>query len=795
MARIVWDNFDRVSMTPGVSTSGHTWNVISGAWDVDGGTIGETNGADSMIVLLNTGITDTLTECRFWNLGGMKAGQILARANSTGTTLYNLDVWTDGSLRINKNIFTTVGSSTAAGIFTEGALVSFRVTEEASLTRLRAYLNGTEVLNVTDNAAGRPSGTYVGFRHASGNTNYFVRMSQFQVRNAADSPNDYPAAPTSIWGQSWYRARQNKSIRPARIAWVGDSIFEGWGATTRPNRPAQKFLDLVRTAYNGATTGGEGYIPTYYIHSQSWKNAFVKTGTITDGILYGLGKRHYQWANTATCTLTVTGSHVDIYWRGGGGTFTWRVDGGATTSVNTAANANDASMEGRRTRITFGSTGSHTVTLARTAGTVTIEGAVVYNGDLTSGFNLLDWSHSGFYSADHGTHGFTTTAPHMRDFQPSLVVMELVGANDYLWNNTTPAANATNVQNLLNRYLALPSNPDVALVIPRITSAPNAGTNTWNQYADLVAAITHTRIKLVDLRSNTGVTLADGVHPNDAGHAAMAQAVFNAVNVVPTLTYDPNLIVGGTEVASTWSVMQAGVEVSAVVSVMINNAETPLIDYIPPAIHPNLIAEYGFNEGTGTTSADSSGNNRTIALNNAVWEASGKTGTAIKKISTTVNAGARVTGFTAPSAAATIMGWIYPLDLTSGSTRPVFGFVDDSGNSQFIVYAQRGDFGTPNVLQGNARIGGTLRSLTGGARTLNAWVHVAMTYDGSALRLLINGVTVSQASYTGTITAGTYFSVADSLSSYISHCVVDDVRVFNAGLTDTEIAGFMNDPV
>ena len=42
-----------------------------------------------------------------------------------------------------------------------------------------------------------------------------------------------------------------------------------------------------------------------------------------------------------------------------------------------------------------------------------------------------------------------------------------------------------------------------------------------------------------------------------------------------------------------------------------------------------LVAAYGFNEGTGSTAADLSGNGNTGTLSNAAWSAAGKFGGAL----------------------------------------------------------------------------------------------------------------------------------------------------------------------
>ena len=52
---------------------------------------------------------------------------------------------------------------------------------------------------------------------------------------------------------------------------------------------------------------------------------------------------------------------------------------------------------------------------------------------------------------------------------------------------------------------------------------------------------------------------------------------------------------------------------------------------LTPSAHAQagLVAAYGFNEGTGTTTADVSGNANTGTLANATWSAAGKFGKAL----------------------------------------------------------------------------------------------------------------------------------------------------------------------
>ena len=205
------------------------------------------------------------------------------------------------------------------------------------------------------------------------------------------------------------------------------------------------------------------------------------------------------------------------------------------------------------------------------------------------------------------------------------------------------------------------------------------------------------------------------------------------------------------------------------------------------------MAAYSFNEGTGLTTADISGHSRTMTLNGASWEPSGHTGTAITNM--TSNAGAQAT-FTGPSTAITIMAWVKPLDLTASGSRPVVGFVDNGNSTACAIWAERGDFGTPNVLQGNIRTGATLHELAGSAMTLNTWAHVALTYNGSVAILYKDGAVVTSLATTGSVGQGDQLYAAGWVSgSYLAGVTVDDVRVYNTALDATQVKYAMNTPV
>lgn len=208
---------------------------------------------------------------------------------------------------------------------------------------------------------------------------------------------------------------------------------------------------------------------------------------------------------------------------------------------------------------------------------------------------------------------------------------------------------------------------------------------------------------------------------------------------------------------------------------------------------PAAMAAYGFSEGSGTTSADSSGNAHTLTLNSTTW-GTGHTGGGLTGTGAILGAKA---AFIGPTVAITIMGWVNAPTLTAGTTHTAFGFMDNAGNTDVVIFAQRADFGTPNILQGDIRLNNTLTPIYGPALTAGVWTHLALTYNGSTITLYKDGVSVGTSPATGAISPGDGFFVAgwSAVTYEASDVTVDDVRVFNSALTAAQVASAMRKPV
>jgi hypothetical protein len=216
---------------------------------------------------------------------------------------------------------------------------------------------------------------------------------------------------------------------------------------------------------------------------------------------------------------------------------------------------------------------------------------------------------------------------------------------------------------------------------------------------------------------------------------------------------------------------------SSEVTVTVNN----------PPVSSGLVLAYGFEETAGTVASDASPAKNEGTVNGATRTASGRFGRALSfdGINDRVDV---------PDAAS--------LDLTNAMT--LEAWVRPSSNSgwQTALLKERGTTGHVYALY--ASNGATpitesyLTSYNGATApsplALNTWTHLASTYDGTTLRLYVNGTQVATKAFSGAMAAtasplriggnavwGEYFSG-----------LIDEVRVYNRALSATEIGADMN---
>jgi hydrogenase maturation factor HypE len=94
-------------------------------------------------------------------------------------------------------------------------------------------------------------------------------------------------------------------------------------------------------------------------------------------------------------------------------------------------------------------------------------------------------------------------------------------------------------------------------------------------------------------------------------------------------------------------------------------------------------------------------------------------------------------------------------------------------------------------------VGGDVDTRGTGALALNAWTHVAATYDGATLRLYVNGTQAASRSVSGSIatSSGPLRIGGNSVWGEWFQGRIDEVRVYDRALSGAEIQTDMNTAV
>jgi hypothetical protein len=222
---------------------------------------------------------------------------------------------------------------------------------------------------------------------------------------------------------------------------------------------------------------------------------------------------------------------------------------------------------------------------------------------------------------------------------------------------------------------------------------------------------------------------------------------------------------------------------SSLITVTVSNT-TP-----PPAT--GLVAAYSFSEGSGTTTSDRAGKGNTGTLAGATWTTAGQAGRALSfdgvndRVNVNDAASLDLTG------GMTLEAWVYPTALSGWRTVVL---KEMAGGLVYALYAHD-NAPWPAAY---VRLSGVEVGVTGvSPLPLNAWTHLATTYDGTTLRLYVNGVEAgSQAGggaiqvSTGRLRVGGNAVWGEWLAGRI-----DEVRIYNRALSPAEIQADMASPV
>jgi RHS repeat-associated protein len=216
----------------------------------------------------------------------------------------------------------------------------------------------------------------------------------------------------------------------------------------------------------------------------------------------------------------------------------------------------------------------------------------------------------------------------------------------------------------------------------------------------------------------------------------------------------------------------------------------------PPAQIPGLIAAYSFNEGTGNVAADLSGHNHTGTLSGATWTGAGKFGGALSFDGVNDWVTVADSDLLDLTTGMTLMAWVNPTAMGAGLWRNVL-IKERPGGEIYNLYANV-DTDVPTVYVVSSADPGLPLDVRGPtALPLETWTHLAATFDGSHLRLYVDGIEVGSRLLPGPLltSEGVLRIGGNSIWGEFFQGRIDEVRVYNRPLTQSEIQGDMATPI
>ena len=314
--------------------------------------------------------------------------------------------------------------------------------------------------------------------------------------------------------------------------------------------------------------------------------------------------------------------------------------------------------------------------------------------------------------------------------------------------------------------------------------------NPSNEAAVTVFADTTPPTITLTAPTQTTISGVTAVSANASDNVAVAGVQFqldgNALGAERTappysLSWDSSTTSNGPHTLSAIARDAAGNKAQASLDVTVSNTTST---------QSGLVAAYSFNEGSGVQTHDSSGQNNTGTIAGATWTASGRYGAALSFNGTN----AWVTVADANSLdltnGLTIEAWVNP---TIGSGWRSVVMKETSGGLAYALYSANNSSRPEGYVHTSSDMGVAGTS----AVALNTWTHLALTYDGTTLRIYANGVLVKSGSAPGlAATSASPLRIGgDSVWGEYFKGLIDEVRVYNRALSAAEIQLDMTTPV
>ena len=215
--------------------------------------------------------------------------------------------------------------------------------------------------------------------------------------------------------------------------------------------------------------------------------------------------------------------------------------------------------------------------------------------------------------------------------------------------------------------------------------------------------------------------------------------------------------------------------------------DTITVSYSGVPAQTGLSALYAFDEGSGLTALDTSGNGNNGTINGATWT-NGKSGGGLSFNGT--NNYVTISNSLPPFSEFTCAAWVQVADLSAnrgvftsgGFNTSGFRFRVNKDGSVWLMVAGGGSYNTVLTAAGVIQSG--------------PFYHISVTgMSGQYMRIYVNGVLAKEKITTQTITTPTasgYIGTSWSTTSELMKGVIDDVRIYKRALSNQEVLDLYN---
>ncbi len=212
---------------------------------------------------------------------------------------------------------------------------------------------------------------------------------------------------------------------------------------------------------------------------------------------------------------------------------------------------------------------------------------------------------------------------------------------------------------------------------------------------------------------------------------------------------------------------------------------------LPPSSGTGLVAGYSFDEGSGTAAQDASDRNNDGSIGDATWTTAGRFGGALSFNGSSAVVNVPDSPSLHLTTAMTLEAWVRPASVSGWWSDVIY-----KGDDNYYLMAASDNSSRPAV---GGKFGSTSSTNVFAPSQLaaNTWTHLAATYDGSAVKLYVNGALAASGTRSGTLAAsGNPLQIGgDSIFGQHFAGTIDEVRVYNVALTAAQVQADMNTPV